>query len=320
MSETEEYDVIIIGAGPSGLNTAIMCATRHLKILLLEEDTIGGLLTNLYPNKTIPNYPGFPEGIVAIELVRFWLEHLRLSGVTVKDEKALGITKDLFVTTNKTKYRTQSIVAATGTRPTKLGIPNEDKFNPLGKGVYYFPSHPEDFLRKKVLIVGGGDTAIDATLELLNLADEITLVHRKEAFRAFDDNVETVMKSGIVKTVLQAELLAIKGRSRVEVAVIKQGYKKIEKKVDAIIIAIGLTPNNEVLKSLNLKSDDHGFICTDGAQRTSVEGVFAVGDIARGGLRLITVAASQGAIASYYIYSYLKKPYWAREAWPTQIS
>lgn len=319
MSEIEEYDVVILGAGPAGLNTAIMCATRRLNILLLEKDKMGGLLTKFYPNKIIPNYPGFPEGIVAIELVRFWLEHLRKSGVTIKEETVLDVSKNLTVTTNKKDYRTQAIVAATGTRPRKLGIPNEDKFSQNGKGVYYFTSHPEDFLRKKVLVVGGGDTAIDATLELLNLADEITLVHRQEAFRAFDDNVEKVKKSGVVNFILKAELVTIKGYDKVESVVIKQEDKRIEKKVDAIIISVGLTPNSEAFKNLKLKTDESGFICTDRAQRTSVEGVFAVGDVAFGGLRLITVAAAHGAIASHYIYSYIKKPYWTREAWPIKI-
>lgn len=319
MSEEEEFEVIVVGGGPAGLNTAIMCATRHLNVLLLERDKMGGLLATLYPNKIIPNYPGFPEGIVAIELVRNWLRHLRLSGVAVKQEAVLDVAKDLTVTTYKKKRRSRVAVIATGTNPRRLGIPNESKFSKGGKGVYYFASHPEEFVGKKVLVVGGGDTAIDVALELLNLADEITLVHRREGFRAFDENVETVRKSGMVDFVLKGEVIAIKGRNRVEKAVIKQEGKKLEKRVDAVIIAIGLIPNNEVFRNLGLKTDERGFILTDRAQRTNIEGIFAVGDVVHGGLRLITVAASHGATASHFIYSYVKKPYWAREAWPTEM-
>ena len=119
------------------------------------------------------------------------------------------------------------MVIATGTKPRRLGISNELEFSKGGKGVYYFTSHPEEFLGKKVLVVGGGDTAIDATLELLNLADEITLVHRHEGFRAFDENVEKVRKSGLVDFILRGEVIAIKGHHRVEKAVIKQEGKKI---------------------------------------------------------------------------------------------
>ena len=319
MSEEEEFEVIVVGGGPAGLNTAIMCATRHLNVLLLERDKMGGLLATLYPNKIIPNYPGFPEGIVAIELVRNWLRHLRLSGVAVKQEAVLDVAKDLTVTTCKKKRRSRVVVIATGTNPRRLGIPNESKFSKGGKGVYYFASHPEEFVGKKVLVVGGGDTAIDVALELLNLADEITLVHRREGFRAFDENVETVRKSGMVDFVLKGEVIAIKGRNRVEKAVIKQEGKKLEKRVDAVIIAIGLVPNNEVFRNLGLKTDERGFILTDRAQRTNIEGIFAVGDVVHGGLRLITVAASHGATASHFIYSYVKKPYWAREAWSTEM-
>ena len=317
--EKGEFDVIVVGGGPAGLNTAIMCATRHLKVLLLERDKIGGFLSTLYPNKIIPNYPGFPGGIVAIELVRNWLQHLRFTDVTVKKEAVLDVAEDLTVTTEKKKYRSRVVVIATGTEPRRLGIPNESRFSKGGKGVYYFASHPEAFLGKKVLVVGGGDTAIDVTLELLNLADEITLVHRRESFRAFNENVEKIRKSGMVNFVLNGEVIAIKGRQKVERALIRQEGKKLEKKVDYVIIAIGLVPNNEACKKLGLKTDERGFILTDRAQRTNIEGIFAVGDITHVGLRLITVAAAHGAIASHHIYSYIKKPYWAREAWPTQV-
>ena len=317
LSEDEEFEVVVVGGGPAGLNTAIMCATRHLKVLLFERDKIGGFLATLYPNKIIPNYPGFPGGIVAIELVRNWLKHLRFSGVKVKQETVLDVAEDLTVATNKKKYRSKAVVIATGTKPRQLGIPNESRFSKEGKGVYYFPSHPEEFLGKKVLVVGGGDTAIDATLELLNLADEITLVHRREGFRAFDDNIEKVRKSGLVDFVLRGEVIAIKGRHKVEKAVIKQEGNELEKRVDSIIISIGLLPNNESFKNLKLRTDERGFIITDRAQRTNIEGIFAVGDITHVGLRLITVAAAHGAIASHHIYSYIKNPYWAREDWPT---
>ncbi len=319
LSEVEDFDVIVVGGGPAGLNTSISCATRRLKVLLFEKNKLGGLPATLYPSKTIPNYPGYPRGIIAIELVRNWLQHVRFSGVTVRQETVREIARDLTVTTSKGRHRSRVVVVATGTRPRRLGIPNESKFGKEGKGVYYFPSHPEDFLGKKVLIVGGGDTAIDATIELLNLADEITLVHRREGFRAFDENVEKVKRSGAVDMILKGEVVALKGRSRVEKILIKYGGEELQKRVDAVIIAIGLLPNTELVKDLGLKTDRNGFIQTDSAQRTNVEGVFAVGDVTHSGLRLITVAAAHGAIASHYIYSFVRKPYWAREVWPTEL-
>ena len=315
LSEEEDFDVIIVGGGPAGLNTAIMCDTRHLSVLLLEKDKLGGLLAGLYPNKMIPNYPGFPK-ISAIELVRNWLAHLRLSGVTVRKETAVSLTKDCMLATSRKTYRPKVVVVATGAKPRHLGLPNEERFNRENKGVYYFPSHPEAFLGKRVVVVGGGDTAIDATLELLNLASEITLVHRNEGFRAFDMNVDSVKRSGLVDIILKGKVKAIDGKERVESVVIEQGNNVVRKNVDAVIIAIGLVPEDSFFKDLNIKKDEGGFIVTDGFQRTSVEGVFAVGDVVKGGLRLITVAAAQGAIASHSIYSYIRSPYWTREKWP----
>jgi thioredoxin reductase len=319
MSEEENFDVIIVGGGPAGLNTAILCASRHLKVLLFEASKLGGLLVTLYPNKIIPNYPGFPDGVLAIELVRNWLQHLRSTGVTVKSENVLNVSRDQKVTTDKSEYRSKAIVIATGTRPRRLGLPNEDRFSRDGKGVFYFASHPEDFLGKRVFVVGGGDTAVDATLELLNLAKELTLVHRHEGFRAFDENVEKIRRSSAVNLLTNAEIIALKGRRRVEKVVVKQKDRKLEKRADAVIIAIGLVPNDQAFKDLQLRKDEQGFLLTDRAQRTSNEGIFAVGDITNVGLRLITVAAAHGAIASHHIYSHVRKPYWTRETWPTKI-
>ncbi len=316
VAEVEDFDVVVVGGGPAGLNTAIMCATRHLKVLLLEGGKLGGLLTTLYPNKTIPNYPGFPEGVVAIELVRNWLQHVRASGVTMRQETVLRIAEDLTVTTDKGQHRSRVMVLATGTRPRRLGLPNESKFSKEGRGVYYFPSHPEDFLGKKVLIVGGGDTAIDAAVELLNLANEITVVHRGDVFRAFDENVEKVRRSGVVDVMLKAEVTALKGRNRIEQVLLRQGGNQRLKRVDSVVIAVGLVPNTELVKDLGLKRDRDGFIWTDRGQRTNVEGLFAVGDVTHTGLRLVTVAAAHGAIASHHIYSFVRRPYWAREGWP----
>jgi thioredoxin reductase (NADPH) len=318
MAEDDDFDVIIVGGGPAGLNTAIMCASRHLKVLLLESNTLGGLLATLYPHKTVPNYPGFPQGIVAIELVRNWLHHLRYAGVTVKTEPVQTVNPDRTVATPERRYRSKATVIATGTHPRRLGLPNEDRFRQPGKGVYYFASHPEAFLGKRVLVVGGGDTAIDATLELLSLASDLTLVHRHAGFRAFDENVERVRRSGTVHLLLNAEVTALQGRDQVETAVVRQAGRTVEKRVDAVIIAVGLVPNAHVFTHLDLRTDERGFLLTDRVQRTNREGIFAVGDITAVGLRLITVAAAHGAIASHHIYSYIRQPYWQKEPWPSR--
>jgi len=135
-----------------------MCATRNLKVLLLERDKLGGLLATLYPTKIVPNYPGFPDGIVAIELVRNWLRHLRFTAVTFKQETVKTITRNLTIKTDENNYRSKAVVIATGTEPRRLGIQNEVRFSKAGKGVHYFASHPEEFVGKRVLVVEDGPT------------------------------------------------------------------------------------------------------------------------------------------------------------------
>ncbi|MEM2934836.1 MAG: NAD(P)/FAD-dependent oxidoreductase [Candidatus Thermoplasmatota archaeon] len=311
----EMYDVIVVGGGPAGLTTAIMCASRMLKTLVLESGKWGGMPATLYPSKVIPNYPGFPDGITGIELVRKWIKQARDNPyIKMVRERVIKIEKGGVVKTEENEYHGKTIVIATGTRPQELGIEGESKFNKGDKGVYYYVTHREDFIDSKVLVVGGGDTAVDAALDLVDLAQEITIIHRRDRFRALDENVKKMEESKI-NILLNTELEEIRGKDKVEEAVIlnnKTGERKTIK-VDKIILAVGLKPNTEMFAELGIKTDEKGYIITDGMQRTNVEGVFAVGDIVRGAFRLLIVGAAHGAIASQKIYEYVRKPYWAGE-------
>jgi len=311
----EMYDVIVVGGGPAGLTTAIMCASRMLNTLVLEGGKWGGLPATLYPSKVIPNYPGFPDGISGIELVRKWIKQARENKyIKMVRERVIKIEKGGIVKTEENEYHGKTIVIATGTRPQELGIPGETRFNKEGKGVYYYVTHREDFIGNKVLVVGGGDTAVDAALDLVDLAEEITIAHRRDRFRALDENVKK-MEEKKIKIMLNTELEEIKGKDKVEEAILfnnKTGERKTLK-VDKIVLAVGLKPNTEMFAELGIKTDERGYVITDAMQRTNVEGVFAVGDIVRGAFRLLIVGAAHGAIASQKIYEYVRKPYWAGE-------
>ena len=315
MAEQKTYDVIIVGGGPGGLTSGIMCADRKLDVLILEGGTWGGLLATLYPNKVIPNYPGFPDGVVAIELVRRWLRHARASKIEMKNERVLEITTDRKVITAEDKYKAKVIIIAVGIRPRELGIPGELKFNKQDKGVYYYVTHPENFVGKKVLVVGGGDTAIDAALDLVDLAEHITIIHRKDIFRGVDENVEKMKKSKKIDILMNTELEKIEGDKVVEKAVLwnNQEDKTFEIDVDCLILSVGMVPNSEIFDKIGIKTDKRGYIITDTSQRTSVEGIFAVGDIVEGGFKLIVVGAAHGAVAAHHAYAYINKPYWAAE-------
>ncbi|HEC82823.1 MAG TPA: NAD(P)/FAD-dependent oxidoreductase [Thermoplasmatales archaeon] len=312
----EIWDVIVVGGGTAGLTTAIMCSNRRLKTLVLEGGVWGGLPATMYPSKIIPNYPGFPDGISGIELVRRWIKQARESPyVTMKRERVIKIEKGGIVKTEENEYHGKTVVIATGTRPRELGIPGESLFNRGDKGVYYYVTHREKFIDNKVIVVGGGDTAVDAALDLVDLAKEITIIHRRDRFRALDENVKKMEESNKITIKLNTEIEEIRGKGKVEEVTLvnnKTGEKEVVQ-IDKIVLAVGLKPNTEMFAELGIETDDRGYILTDNMQRTNVEGIFAVGDIVKGTFRLLIVGAAHGAIASQKIYEYIRKPYWAGE-------
>jgi thioredoxin reductase (NADPH) len=312
----EMWDVVIIGGGPAGMTAAIMCASRHLKTLILEGGKWGGLPSTLYPNKIIPNYPGFPEGISGIELVRKWLRHIKGNEfVAMKNERVIDIRKNMNVITDENVYHGNAIVIATGTRPRELGIPGESKYNKQGRGIYYYVTHKEEFIGEKTLIVGGGDTAVDAALDLIDLSDEIYIIHRRDKFRAMEENVKKMVESNKITIYYNTELDNISGEKKVEKVRLLNTKTKEKNTIDVgkIVIATGLKPNIEIFNKLGVQTDEKGFIVTDSSQSTSIRGVFAVGDIVKGSYRLLVVGAAHGAIVSQKIYEYVKKPYWIKK-------
>lgn len=316
MTDQKVYDVVIAGGGPAGLTAGIMCRDRKLDVLILEGGTWGGLLSTLYPNKVIPNYPGFPDGIVAIELVRRWMKQAKATGIEMKNERVVEITPDKMVKTEEGNlYKGKVIMIAVGIKPREMGIPGETLFNRKDKGVYYYVTHPENFIAKKVLVIGGGDTAIDAALDLVDLAEDITIAHRKDTFRGVDENVEKMKKSEKITIMMNTEIEKILGDKLVQKATLwnNKEDKTFDIDVDAIILSVGMVPNTDIFEKLGVKCDKRGYIITDTSQRTNVEGIFAVGDIVEGGFKLIIVGASHGAVAAHHAYSYINKPYWAEE-------
>ena len=316
MTDQKVYDVVIVGGGPAGLTAGIMCEERRLSVLILEGGTWGGLMATLYPNKVITNYPGFPEGIVAIELVRKWLAQAKSVDIDMRNERVIEITRDRVVKTAEgSTYKGKVVIIAVGIRPRQMGIFGEQKFNKKNKGVYYYVTHPEHFIGKKVLVVGGGDTAVDAVLDLVDLADETTIIHRKDTFRAMDENVEKMKMSGKINMLMNTEIKKIEGDRKVRKVVLwnNKEDRTFEIDVDAVILSVGMVPNTQIIEKLRVKTDEKGYIITDTAQRTSVEGIFAAGDIVKGGFKLVIVGAAHGAVAAHHAYAYISKPYWAKE-------
>ncbi|MEE9594349.1 MAG: NAD(P)/FAD-dependent oxidoreductase, partial [Candidatus Hydrothermarchaeales archaeon] len=172
------YDVAVVGGGPGGLSAAIFSAERGLKVALFEGGVLGGLMVSLYPEKVITNYLGFPDGIKSKELAERLLKQAEDYGVEIIRERVVEINRDKLLKTTEGEYQAKAVVLATGNRPRQLGIPGETEFE--GNGISYFVKDPEMFRDKRVVVVGGGDSAAEAALALDGITKYVTLVHRRD--------------------------------------------------------------------------------------------------------------------------------------------
>jgi thioredoxin reductase (NADPH) len=311
MSATSnEFDVAVVGGGPAGLSAGIISASRGLRTAVFEGGTWGGLLSTIYPYKLVFNYPGIPK-ILASHLASEWVLQAADLGVYLIRERVtrLSLSREVFTTEGQSRARV--LIIATGMRPNLLGIPGEEKFSLHNRGVYPYVTEPEFFRGKKVLVVGGGDTALDAVIDAHKVTDKIWLAHRKHTFRAAGSNVDKVLNGKMAAILYNTELLEIKGENEVSEVALRnrQTNETWNMAMDRVIIAVGLVPHTELFGDLGLEMNGN-FIKTDHEMRTNVEGIFAAGDIVSI-YQLATVAAAQGALAAHNAYKYIRKPYWA---------
>ncbi|MHA2021101.1 MAG: NAD(P)/FAD-dependent oxidoreductase [Candidatus Thorarchaeota archaeon] len=310
MSDSKgDFDVAVIGGGPAGLSAGLIASYKGLRTAVFEGGSWGGLLSTIYPFKHVFNYPGVNK-ILASHLVSEWVRQTAEQGAHLIKERVTKITPEKDIVTPEGIYQSKVVIIATGMRPSLLGIPGEDKFSRKDRGVYPYITEPEFFRDRKVLIIGGGDTALDAVIDANRVTDHIWLAHRKDAFRAAESSVKKVVDEEMAAILYNTELLEISGETEVSQATMlnNKTNKKSVMDIDRVVIAIGLVPNSEVFADLGLKMDGK-FVVTDREMRTNIEGVFAAGDIISV-YQLATVAAAQGALAAHNSYKYIRKPYW----------
>jgi thioredoxin reductase (NADPH) len=310
MSDSKgDFDVAVIGGGPAGLSAGLIASYKGLRTAVFEGGSWGGLLSTIYPFKHVFNYPGVNK-ILASHLVSEWVRQTAEQGAHLIKERVTKITPEKAIVTPEGIYQSKVVIIATGMRPSLLGIPGEDKFSRKDRGVYPYITEPEFFRDRKVLIIGGGDTALDAVIDANRVTDHIWLAHRKDAFRAAESSVKKVVDEEMAAILYNTELLEISGETEVSQATLlnNKTNKKSVMDIDRVVIAIGLVPNSEVFADLGLKMDGK-FVVTDREMRTNIEGVFAAGDIISV-YQLATVAAAQGALAAHNSYKYIRKPYW----------
>jgi len=310
MVETD-YDLIIVGAGPAGLTAGIYAARNGLKTLVLEEKTPGGLAAEA---PVIDNYPGFMDGISGLDLVNRMTEQAKSFGVQINDlERVIKLDllgKKKIVKTDENVYTTSALIISSGCKYRHLDVPGEEKFR--GRGVSYCAVCDGPLFRgKRLIVVGGGNSAARSALYLSDLAFDVKLVHRKGVLRA-EEALQKDLKRRNVDVIWNTVVEEIKGEQIVKSVVFfnnKTG-KTIEVKVDGIFIHVGEVPNSQIAKEAEVVTDRHDFIVVDARQRTNIEGVYAAGDVTSCLVKQIGTAVGQAIIASIEAFCYIKRPYY----------
>lgn len=302
------YDIIIIGAGPAGLTAALYSARNGLNVGVVSRD-IGGTVNSVV---RIENWPGFSGS--GPELMKKFYEQVKEYKVDFILEEVVSIekkkekigNKEFLVKTKKQEIKCRAIILATGTERKKLKIPGEEEF--LGRGVSYCATCDSFFFKNKIVaVVGGSDCAATSALSLSDIAKKVYIIYRGEKLRCEDINQERLKEKKNVEIHYNSIPLAIVGENKVEELKISCKGKKESLKLDGIFIEIGSAPFAEFSKSLGLKINEEKFIEVDEEMKTSVEGVYAAGDVTHTKLKQVVVAASQGATAAKSAYDLLSK-------------
>lgn len=301
------YDLIIIGGGPAGITAGIYSARSKLSTLILESALLGGQMAT---TDLIENFPGFPRGITGIELSSYMEEQAKRFGVEILNEEAIDvklIEDSKIVITNESQYKADALIIATGTEWQRLGIPGEAEF--IGRGISFCATCDGAFFKDlKVIVVGGGDSAITEALYLTKFAKEITIVHRRDSLRATKIYQEMAFSNPKIKFLWNSIIQEIKGDKVVHSAIIRnlKTDEIMEYPTDGIFLFIGRKPRTGFLKDL-IKMDDTGYILTDENCQTSIKGIFAAGDCRRKLLYQISTAVGDGATAAFAAEKYLEE-------------
>ncbi|MDN6397958.1 MAG: thioredoxin-disulfide reductase [Alkalibacterium sp.] len=300
------YDVIIIGAGPGGLTAALYASRSNLKTLILEKGIPGGQLNN---TAEIENYSGF-KSVTGPDLsmkmlegaTQFGAEHVYGDVREIADKETV---KEV-ITSDKT-YQTRSVIIATGAEHKKLGVKGEAEFN--GRGVSYCAVCDGAFFRnKEIIVVGGGDSAVEEGAYLTQFADKVTIIHRRDELRAqkiLQDRAYKNKKIDFIWDTVVEEIVGEESVTGVEVKNVKNGETSLVR-TDGAFIYIGLLPNSESFMSLPITNEE-GWIETDANMMTQIPGIFAVGDVRETVLRQVATAVGDGSIAGNAAYQYVEE-------------
>ncbi|MGW8287377.1 MAG: FAD-dependent oxidoreductase [Desulfobulbales bacterium] len=306
-AEQVDTDLTIIGGGPAGLTAGIYGARSGLNTVVIERGALGGQVA-LTP--VVENYPGFTQ-VGGKTLVDIMVSHALQYINIFPDEEVMEIKvgQPFEILTNRRRYTARAILLATGASYRHLGIPGENRLS--GKGVSFCSTCDGPLFKdKEVIMVGGGDSALTEALYLANNKVRVTIIHRRDIFRAQDYLVSQLQDQNI-EVLFNSEVQEIRGEKRVEEVVLlnNKTNKTSTKRIDGVFIAIGYEPAVELARKIGIELTDDGFIKCDGNHRTSIPGIYAAGDV-EGGYKQIVTATGQGAGAAMTIFEDLVTPYW----------
>ncbi len=287
------YDVIIVGGGPAGLTAAVYCGRAGKSTLLLEGGAYGGQMTL---TSEIQNYPAFPQGVSGEELASLMWTQAEKTGAELKRERAKSIDlANKTVVTRKGCYQAKSIILAMGAAPRPLGAPGEDVYR--GAGVSYCAVCDGGFFKNRtVAVIGGGDTAVHDCEYLSRICEKVYLIHRRDSLRGGDAAMKRISLPN-VEFIPNAQVREFTGEHGVLTGLVLTDGRTLA--LSAAFVAVGTKPNTSLLEG-QLNMED-GYVITDESMRTSVPGVYAVGDIRKKPLRQIVTAAGDGAVAANQI-------------------
>lgn len=305
--ESVDVDLIVIGGGPAGLTAGLYAARSGLRTIILEKETVGGQVS-ITP--TVENWPGF-SSIPGKQLMDMISAQVRRYVPIVEGEEIIEIKigKQIEAISRKRRYNGKSLILATGATHRKIGVPGEETY--YGRGVSYC-STCDGYLYKgkKVMVIGGGNTALTDALYLHNLGAEVTIIHRRDAFRA-EQHLQNSIKNENIPIKWNTQVEEIIGKDTVsKIRVIHTDSKKKETiETDAVFVAIGETPNNSLAQTIGLQIDEAGFLKIDRFGRTNIPRIYAAGDLT-GGVRQIVTAVGEGATAATSSFEDISHPYW----------
>ena len=282
------YDIIIVGAGPAGMTSALYALRANKKVLVLEAKSYGGQIINA---NLVENYPGLPN-VSGFEFANNLYNQIKDLGVELKYETVIRIEEDKRVITNKDSYKGKAIILATGAENRRLNIDKEEEF--IGKGISYCATCDGNFYKKKdVAVVGGGNTALEDALYLSNICNKVYLIHRRDSFRGESKYLDELKSKSNVKIITNSNVIKINGNDKLESIELDNGNTL---EISGLFIAVGQVPKNEIFK--NIIELDNGYIASVDGVHTNIDGIYVAGDTRVKDLRQLTTAVSDGSIAA----------------------